>query len=65
MKITTWNKIMCEMEAKKGQQVNIANMAEIFKNANILSKGLIYFAIKKIPELKTGQKFKWSMKTGK
>ena len=51
MKKTTWNQLMCAMEAKKGRQVNIAQMSEISKNANRASKGAYYAMVDAIEAL--------------
>jgi hypothetical protein len=49
MKITQFTKLMCKMEAKRGRQVSIAQMAEIMKNVDRVFNGAFYRLIKLLP----------------
>lgn len=49
MKITTFTKKVSEFEGLK-KQVNIAQLSEILKVINKLTRGLLYAAIKSLPE---------------
>lgn len=49
MKITTFAKKISELEGLK-KQINIAQISELLKVINKLTRGLLYAAIKSLPE---------------
>lgn len=49
MKITDFNKMVCEQEGGK-EQLNIAQIGEVNKITNELTNGILYKAIELIPD---------------